>query len=99
MALQMVAKKDVAFEVKMADDSLPGAAMRRPKQNRRMNVNEYRFNVALNGKHLFRTDWIDDGLKADEVSAALAAAFKSAAGYSIDRYSRSKSMTSKKVEN
>lgn len=62
-------------------------------------MNEYRFNVSLNGKHLFRTDWYNDGCVADVIQAELARAFRAADGYKISRYSRSLSMQSKDIAN
>lgn len=62
-------------------------------------MNEYRFNVSLNGFHLFRTDWYDDGVTAGVIQMELAQAFPAAKGYKIQCYSRSKIMQSYEIAN
>ncbi len=59
---------------------------------------EHYFNVALNGKHLFRTD-VYEGEQAARIQIELTAHFHKEDGYTIERSSRDPSWSCAKVEN
>jgi hypothetical protein len=59
---------------------------------------QYQFNIALNGRHLFRTDWYDFDAGVD-IQRELLARFPAADGFKITRSKRDTSMTSTELAN
>lgn len=51
---------------------------------------EYQFNIAFNGRHLFRTDWDDDALRVNATRDALYARFPSGEGFNVTCAKRSR---------
>lgn len=51
---------------------------------------EYQFNIALNGRHLFRTDWDDDAQRVTRTRDALLERFPHADGFNVSCSKRSR---------
>lgn len=62
-------------------------------------MKEYSFNVALHGKHFFRTDWYDNVNHVHLLEASLASKFRASEHYSIMRSERDKTITNSDVAN
>lgn len=53
-------------------------------------MNEYYFNVSLNGRFVFRTDWEDDLVRVEQTATALKQGFPREAGYVVRKNWRAK---------
>ena len=57
------------------------------------------FSVAIEGKHLFRTDWYSELDGVDNIRDELIRAFPAVAGYTIRKYMRDESMECVDIDN
>lgn len=60
-------------------------------------MDEVQYNISLNGQHLFRTDWYDQGFDQEQAKRALIQKFTRAEGYKIIETKRSKLLKSQDV--
>lgn len=60
---------------------------------------EYYFNVAKNGRHLFRTDTYNHPQHVDDIQIALTTHFRAVDGYTIELSMRDPSWECKEIAN
>jgi hypothetical protein len=60
-------------------------------------MTEYMFNVASDGRHFFRTDWVNDAGRAAEMRRQLVAKFPGREGYTVTQHERTTRLTTREV--